>query len=134
MRMRALAIVGLVLSAACARDATGPGDVAVPGIYHLVSVNGRVLPYRVAEDSTSRMDVTESVLTMNADHTWSEVTAFRLSSAASTDTASQMNMGTWSAVHGAVALTAADGSTSSGGVSGNYLTLIGFGFNLVYRR
>ena len=94
-------------------------------------MNGVSLPYLVQQGLASRVDVTESVLTLNADFTWSEVMAFRVSDSSGTSTATQMTIGTWAAMNGAVALTSADGFTSSGAVSRTLLTLIGQGFTMV---
>jgi ABC-type uncharacterized transport system ATPase subunit len=123
-----------LLLAGCARDVSAPESATVPGVYHLTTVNGVALPYLVQQNVASRVDVTESVLTLNADLTWSEVTAYRVSGGSGTSTDTQMTIGTWAAMNGAVALTSADGFTSSGAVSRTLLTLIGQGFTMVYRR
>ncbi len=130
----ALGLLGFLLLAGCARDVSAPESATVPGIYHLTTVNGTALPYLVQQDAASRVDVTESVLTLNADRTWSEVVAYRVSGGGSASTGTQMTIGTWAAMNGAVALTSADGFTSSGAVSRTLLTLIGQGFTMVYRR
>lgn len=134
MRIRAVAVLAMVLLAGCARDATAPSDGAVAGIYHLAEVNGSSLPILVAADSASRVTVTESVLTLNKDHTWSEVTAFAMKSATDTHTTSQMSFGTYAAMNGAIVLTDAAGFSSHGAVRGPVLTILGSDFSLVYRR
>jgi len=134
MRIGFLAVVGLALAGGCARDVNGPGNVRVEGVYHLASVNGGSLPFLVEQDSAFRVDVTESVLTLNADRTWSEVTLFRVNSAGTTTTPSQMSIGTYSTLNGAVELTSPNGGSSHGAVIGSTLTLLDAGFSLVYRR
>lgn len=134
MRIRAVAVLAMVLLSACARDVTAPSDASVAGIYHLALVNGSALPLLIAADSTSRVSVTESVMTLNQDHTWSEVTAFMTKSAADTRTTTQMSFGTYTAMNGAIVLTDAAGFASHGAFRGGMLTILGTDFSLVYRK
>lgn len=127
-------VVGIALLAGCARDATGPGSAQVEGIYHLSTVNGARLPFLLQQDSTFRVDVTESVLTLNHDKTWSEVTAYRVVADGATTTPSQMSFGTYATLNDAIELTGSDGSAAHGAVSGNLVTFLDGGFSLVYRR
>ncbi len=129
-----VAAAAIALLGGCARDATGPGNVNVEGIYHLSTVNGAQLPFLLQQDSALRVDVTESALTLNHDKTWSEVTAYRVITGGATTTPSQMTYGTYDVVNDAIELTAPDGSAAHGAVVGNLLTLLDSGFSLVYRR
>ena len=135
MRGGVVAVVaGLTLLGGCARDATGPADIQVEGVYHLATVNGASLPFLIQQDSASRVDVTESVLTLNHDKTWSEVVLYRVVEYGQTTTPSQMSIGTYTTLNGAVELTDSNGASAHGAVSGNFLTLLDRGFGLVYRR
>ncbi len=125
---------GLALAAGCARDATGPGNAQIEGIFHLSTVNGAALPFLVQQDSLARVDVTESALTFNHDKTWSEVTLYRVNAAGSLTTPSQMTYGTWDLVNAAVELTSPEGFGEHGAIAGGTLTLLDGGFSMVYRR
>ncbi len=124
---------GLALLAGCARDATAP-NVSVQGIYHLFRVNGAPLPFLLQQDSTFRVDVTESALTLNPDSTWSEVTLYRVQAAGSTTTPSQMTYGTYSTVNSALELISAAGFSEHGAAAGGTITLLDSGFSLIYHR
>ncbi|HEX9107448.1 MAG TPA: hypothetical protein VF832_09470 [Longimicrobiales bacterium] len=137
MRSQVLAVAGMVVAAVlggCARDVTDPANVSVAGVYHLSRVNGATLPFLIQDDGTSRVDVTESVLTLNKDHTWSQATLYRLTAPGDISTDSQTSYGTYSAINGAVELTNAGGAAAHGAVAGTLLTLLDGGFSLVYRR
>ncbi len=125
---------GLALLAGCARDATGPGSAQIEGIFHLATVNGAALPFLVQQDSSVRVDVTESALTFNHDKTWSEVTLYRVNAAGTTTTPSEMSFGTWTLVNSAIELTSPEGFSEHGAISGTTLTLLDGGSSLVYRR
>ncbi len=126
--------VGLALAAGCARDATGPANVQLEGIFHLAKINGAALPFLLQQDSTFRVDVTESALTFNRDKTWSETTLYKVNTAGTTTTPSQMVYGTWDLVNSAVELTSPQGFSEHGAIAGTTLTLLDGGFSLVYRR
>ncbi len=134
MRAWVVAVVGLALAAGCARDTTGPASARLEGLFHLATVNGGALPFLVQQDSTVRVDVTESALTFNHDSTWSQTTLYRVDDGGTTSTPSQMVYGTWQLVNNAVELTSPAGFSEHGAINGPTLTLLDGGLSLVYRR
>ena len=134
--MRRLFILATLALAACGSDSTSPTSVNVVGTYQLKTVNGGGLPAVLQQTSAGKVEVLDDMVTLNADHTYSETGHLRGTLSDGTVTTSpSTDVGTYSSTNGAVQFTSTAGAgTTNASVSGNTLTIIESGFTLVYSK
>jgi hypothetical protein len=132
-----LALTLATVLAACGGSdkSTAPTTASVAGVWNLQTVNGNNLPYTVIAVGSDHIEVTSDVITASSNGTFSQVTTLRVTQSGQTQTQNQPDSGTWSLNGTAVTFTfQSDGSTGTGSLSGNTLTVTEGGLALVYKK
>lgn len=133
-RMLAIACaVATVLLAGCdSTETTAPTDNAVAGTWNLTTVNGSPLPYTV--QSTPKIEVVGDQLVVSADGTFTVSTQLRITNGTTVTTQTETDGGTYSLNGTAATFIFNGGTTGTGTVSGNTLTVAEAGVSLVYQK
>jgi hypothetical protein len=128
----------LSLGLACGSDSTAPPtptQATIAGTWTLQTLNGQAVPVVLSDSGGAKLEVVRDVFTLVGDHTFTQVTAFRITAGGQATTDSVSDLGTYVVNGTAVSLTYdSDGSTSSGSWQGNTITLSAEGFSAVYTR
>ena len=134
--MRFIACLLLVVAAACGGDSpTEPTPTSVAGTWRLQTVNGSVLPFLVGQVGADKLELTSDVLTVAASGSFTQMTQFRVTASGQVSTEDVPDAGTYALNGTAVTFTFdSDGSTGTGSLSGNTLTVAGGGFAMVYKK
>ena len=134
--MRFIACLLLVVTAACGSDAPSePTPASLAGTWRLQTVNGSGLPFVVAQLGTDKVELTSDVLTVAASGSFTQMTQIRVTQSGQVSTESVPDAGSYTLNGTAVSFTFdSDGSTGTGSLSGNALTVAASGFALVYRK
>ena len=135
-RAAVLACIPLALTLACNDSSTNPETADISGTYSLQSIAGSPLPYTL-QDGTNSLTITNDVLTVASDGTWSEAESYSQVVSGQTSTGTVSDGGTWSRSGTDVNFASAtDGSlVYVGTYSQNTLTLDnGDGAAQVFRR
>jgi len=134
--MRFLACLLLVAAAACRSD--GPTDhtpVSLAGTWRLQTVNGNGLPFVLPQTVVDKMEVISDELTVAASGTFTRVTQIRVTESGQVSTDPVEDAGSYTLNGTAVTFTfASDGSTGTGSLSGNSLSVAAGGLAFVYRK
>jgi len=135
MRRVLLACTAIALLACGGSDSTGPAP-NVEGTWTLQTVNGDVLPFTFdVEPPSYTAEVTNDVVEINADGTYTETSSIRETDAGTVSEHDQVGTGTWSQRRRSLDLTDSNGLTVTGTVNETQNTLtINAGLNLVYSR
>lgn len=131
---RGLSLCAIVVAIACG-DATGPTPQSVSGTWNLQSVNGGSLPYTVLMTGSVTDQVTAGLLIVEPDRTFSYATTFRSTANGQSTTLTATDSGTYSLSGDSVSfLFRGDGTTGSGLLNGDTVSLNAEGFSLVYTK
>jgi hypothetical protein len=114
---RSLAAFALIMALTSCSDATGPDSVA--GVYALVSVDGKPLPYTAMQDASTKVEELSGTIIFGADGHFQEsaTTRFTLDGRASTSTSS--STGTFAISGQAITMLYSSGGTISGSWDGS---------------
>lgn len=132
-----LALTLATVLAACGSSdkATGPTAATLAGVWNLQTINGNNLPYPVVAVGADHIDVVSDVITANANGTFSQLTTLKITQSGQTQTQTQPDNGTWSLSGTAVTFSfQSDGSTGTGTLNGNTLTVAEGGLSAVYKK
>ena len=134
--MRFIACLLLMVAAACGGDSpTEPTPASVAGTWRLQTVNGSVLPYLLVQFGTDKVELTSEVLTVAASGSFTQLTQFTTTQSGEVSIEDLTDAGTYTLNGTAATFTYdSDGSTGTGSLSGNTLTVAGGGFAMVYRK
>ena len=135
--MRFIACMLLVVAAACGgSDApTQPTSASVAGTWKLQTVNGSALPYVAAQVGADKVELMSDVITAVASGSFTQMTQIRVTQSGQVSTQSIPDAGSYTLNGSAVTFTFnSDGSTGTGSLSGNTLTVTEDGFAFVYRK
>ena|SRR5438067_7463471 len=134
--MRVLTLALLLVGVSCGGDSpTAPTLASVAGTWSLQTVNGGALPFVVSQTSTSKLEVISDVLIVALGGTFTETTTIRTTQNGAVSTQAQADAGTFVLNGTAVAFTFnSDGSTGTGSLSGNTMTVTDLGFAFVYKK
>jgi hypothetical protein len=127
----------LVLAGCGGSDGTTTSTAtSIVGTYNLQTVNGVHVPATIVASTDGTFVAIDDVVTLNADHTYSEAGHVRITLPNGTTTTSpETDAGTYSSTNGAVQLISTDGNgTTSGAINSNTLTIIAQGATLVYSK
>jgi hypothetical protein len=135
MRSRFL-ILSVVFAFACGGDgSTGPTQVSVAGTWNLQTVNGSNLPFVVAQTGTDKVELVSDVLTAVPTGSFTDITTIRNTVNGQVTTESEADAGSYTLNGTAVTFTFnSDGSTGTGSISGNTLTVSANGLAAVYKK
>jgi hypothetical protein len=126
--------VATVLLAGCGGDpGTPPTQVSLAGIWNLQSVNGEPLPYTV-QPANPKIEILSDELVLSPSGNFSQSVQARATSSGTITTQNIQDGGTYIANGTVAEFTFNDGSTGSGTVDGNTLTVAQVGFSLMYRK
>ena len=134
--MRSLISLALVVLVACGDDSTtAPTTDSVAGTWSLQSINGTALPYVVFQIGADKVELVSDVVVAVASGAFTQTTVVRTTSSGQVTTESQADAGTWSLNGTAVTFQFnGDGTTGTGSISGNTMTIAESGFAFVYRK
>ena len=126
----------LIAAAACGGDSpTQPTPASVAGVWNLQTVNGSGLPFILAQLGNDKVELTDDVLNVSENGTFTQLTHFRITQAGEVTTDSLPDAGTYALNGTAVTFTfESDGSTGTGSLSGNSLTVAAGGLALIYKK
>jgi hypothetical protein len=136
VRVLAAALL-LTSAAACSGDSdpTAPTQASITGTWTLQTINGTRLPFIVAQTGADKLELTSDVLTVSGTGSFTQTTTLRLTQNGQVTTQSVADAGTYT-LNGTAASFRfnSDGSTGTGSISGNTLTVTSEGFALVYTK
>jgi hypothetical protein len=134
--MRVIACLLLIVAAACGSDSpTQPTATSVAGTWSLQTINGTALPYVVAQTGADKVELTSDVLTVVPSGSFTEITTLRVTQNGQVSTQSVPDAGSYTLNGTAVSFTFnSDGSSGTGSISGNTLTVTSDGIALVYKK
>jgi hypothetical protein len=121
--------------AACGGDSTAPGTTTIAGSYALQTINGSPLPYAVVQVGADKVEVLNETVTLSEGGTFTQQGSVRLTENGVVSTQSYSDAGTYTRNGTAISFFFnSDGSSGTGTVSGNTITVAFSGFSLVYRK
>ena len=128
----------LMLGAACGKDeAVGPPtEASIVGVYNLTIVNGGPLPFPIAGNETSILELIAGKLTLKSDHTFIDEITTRQTYASGTPTPIELvdtRTGTFALTGTTVLLSYPEG-VSSVAATGNLLHANNGGLLLTYTK
>ena len=136
--MRALvAACVLLCTAACGGDdsPTAPTMASIAGVWNLQTVNGSPLPFVAAQSGSDKIEVLGDAITVTANATFTQLTQLRVTQGGQTSTQSVPDAGSYTLTGKTVTFTFdSDGSSGTGTLNGNVLTVAESGISLVYRK
>jgi hypothetical protein len=95
----------------------------------------RCLPFILAQLENDKVELTDDVLNVSENGTFTQLTHFRITQAGEVTTDSLPDAGTYALNGTAVTFTfESDGSTGTGSLSGNSLTVAAGGLALIYKK
>ena len=134
MLVLSLAVTAL---AACGGDSstTAPTQASIAGTWNLQTVNGAALPFIAAQTGSNKAEITGDVLTVTNSGSFTEITSERITTNGQVSNQSFADAGTYVLNGTAVSFRFnSDGSTGTGTISGNTLTVAEDGFSYVYKK
>jgi hypothetical protein len=134
--MRTIACLLLVATMACGGDSpTQPTATSVAGTWRLQTINGTALPYVVAQTGADKVELTSDVITAVPSGSFTQLTTVRVTQNGQVSTQSLPDAGSYTLNGSAVTFTFnSDGSTGTGSIGGNTLTVTSDGLALIYRK
>jgi len=126
-----------VVAAACGGgdSPTQPTSASVAGTWKLETVNGAALPYIAAQVGSDKVELMSDVITAVASGSFTQMTQIRVTESGQVSTQSIPDAGSYTLTGTAVTFTFnSDGSTGTGSLSGNTLTVTEDGYAFVYKK
>jgi hypothetical protein len=132
--MKKLLVAMVVLALGCGGDSTTePTTASVAGTWELSTVNGAPLPFIVIQSGTSKLEWTADVITATSTGSFTQISTFRTTDNGQVTTNTVPDAGSYTLNGTAVTFTFnSDGSTGTGSINGNTLTVTQPGTALVY--
>jgi hypothetical protein len=99
----------MLAAAACGggSDTTAPPDAdGVVGVYTLSTINGAMLPQVVDQNGNDTAEVTQGIVTLKADKTFTDVIHLRLTVSGNVTTVADSTVGSWTRQGNTVTLNA----------------------------
>jgi hypothetical protein len=133
--MRILPLALLIVAISCSDSTTAPTFASVAGTWSLQTINGTPLPFTTSQSATDRTEILSDIVNATSSGTFTETTTFRFTQNGSVSTQTSVDNGTFSLNGTAVTFTFnSDGSTDTGSLNGNTMTVTQTGFALVFRK
>lgn len=131
--MRRFLLAMVVLLMACGNDATGPTMASVAGVWHLTTVAGAPLPYLLDQEGADKLELTSDVFTTTASGTFTQLTMIKTTISGQVTTDAIPDAGSYSLNGNTITINfQSDGSSVTGTISDNTLTITSTGIALVY--
>lgn len=125
----------LLVAASCGGDSTAPGTGNIAGTYALQTVNGASPPFLVPLIGSDRIEVLTETVTLSQDHGFTQQGSLRITQNGTVSIDSFVETGVYTRNGTAVNFAFnSDGTTGTGTLSGNTLTVGISGLSLVYRK
>ena len=135
--MKVCHTLAALLLCACGGSAsqpTSPASASIAGAYHLVSINGKALPFTY-QAGTATIVVTSDVLTVADGGTWTESSAYSQTVNGVTSSQTMVDGGAWSRLGTTVSFANANKVlTYSGQFTGSGFNLSNPSFSYVFAR
>ncbi len=135
MRLSKLFVVVIAICiAGCDSGGDSNQGSSFTGNYLLISVEGQPLPAIIVQVLNDTVEITAGNIRINADQTFSSSATARLTESGGVTTETVSQTGTYTNNNTAFTFTYSDGTSETGSISGNDLTLISEGLALVFRK
>ena len=132
---RVLACFTLFVAASCGGDSTAPGTGSIAGSYALQTVNGAALPFVVLQIGSDKIEVLSETVTLAEGDTFTQQGSLRLTQNGVMSIDGYAEAGVYTRNGTALNLVfTSDGTTATGTISGNTITVGISGLSLVYRK
>lgn len=132
--MKKLFFALLAVAIACS-DSTGPTKASVAGTWTLQSINGVTLPVVIDQSLTSKLEITGDVLTVSSSGSFTQATSFRLTQNNVVQTQTIPDAGSYVLSGSTVTFQfQSDGSTGTGTLNGNTMTVTAGGSTYIYMK
>jgi hypothetical protein len=133
---RVLTCFSLFVAASCGgSDSTSPGTAGITGSYALQTVNGAPLPFTVLQIGSDRIEVLNETVTLSDNGTFTQQGSLRITENGAVSTDSYTEAGSYTRNGTALNLVfGSDGTTGTGTISENTITVGISGVSLVYRK
>jgi hypothetical protein len=132
--MRKLLIFIGVLTMACG-DSPTEVQASVAGTWELSTVNGANLPYVITQSGADKIELTADVITATSTGSFTQQTTIKTTQNSQVTTQTLPDAGSYVMNGTAVTFTFnSDGSSGTGSLSGDTMTVTDGGFALVYKR
>lgn len=133
MRRLALALAVALSVSACGGDSsTDPGSIT--GTYTLRTIAGSPLPYVLSEIGTTKYELLDDAVTLNANGTYTEISHTRATVNGQVSTTPSTDSGSYAVSGTDITFTSLDGSTVTGTVGAGTLTIPTGGGPAIYAR
>jgi hypothetical protein len=133
--MRKLLLAMAVLTLACGSDSTDPTMASVAGTWHLFTVDGVALPYTLEQSSADKLELSSDVFTVTSTGSFTQMTVLKVTQNGEVSTEVVPDAGTYSLNGNSVLIVfQSDGSSVTGTLNDDQLTIASTGVALVYLR
>lgn len=124
----------LFVAASCGGDSTAPGTANIAGSYALQTVNGAPLPFVVLQIGADKIEVLNETVTLAAGDTFTQQGSLRITQNGVVAIDSYAEVGEYTRNGTALNLVFSDGTSGTGTISENTITVGVSGLSLVYRK
>ena len=132
---KVLACCTLFAAVSCGGDSTAPGTANITGSYGLQTVNGTPLPFVVLQIGSDKIEVLNETVTLSEGDAFTQQGSLRITQSGVVSIDSYAEAGVYTRNVTALNFVfSADGTTGTGTLSGNTLTVGISGLSLVYRK
>ena len=130
-----VAALFLATFVACGGDSITDATASIAGTYTLQTVNGSPLPFTVFTSGTTKIEITDDVVTITDAGTYSESGHTRTTNGSQVTTQVVSEVGSYTRNGTAITFRSNDGlSVSTGAISGSSITIVDSGISAVYKR
>ncbi len=132
-----LPVVLLVVATGCGGSSapTTPTPASVAGTWNLQTINGQSLPFVIAQTGTNQEEIASDQLLVGSGGTFTETTVVKLTVNGQVSEETLGDAGSYSLNGTAVTFVfASDGSSGTGTLTGNTLTVAEGGYSEVYKK
>ena len=134
--MRRFLLLSVVFAVACGSDSTTqPTTASIAGTWNLQSINGSNMPFILSQTGANKVEVVSDAVTAVSTGSFTEITTLRSTINGQVTTQSVPDAGSYTLNGTAVFfIFNSDGSTGTGSLSGNTLTVSTNGFAYIYKK
>jgi hypothetical protein len=133
MFVLACSFAAVALTACGSDGSTAPTPASVAGTWNLTTINGSPLPF-VLQALDPKVEILSDQITASSNGTFSDTYQFRFTQGTTVTTQTATDVGTYTLNGTAVSFIFSDGSSATGTISGNTITVAESGFSSVYKK